>query len=269
MSEIDAAQTGALAAPAQNSAPAEQSQVQGSESATEQVEAQPQEKPRDEKGRYVPQERVNEITRARREAERERDFYRQQLEQFQRQPPAQQAPQDIPDPSAYDFDMQKWGSDLASRVQQTAFEQAQQQFHQAQRQAYEQQLIQSFASKESEYAAANPDYWEGVSALNSVANFGPDVGEILATSDHGPAVLHYLSQHLDEADRISRLPPHIAAAQIGRIEAKVSAPKPKPVTSAPAPAPVLTGSGASAAKDINKMTTEERIAYWNAQSRGR
>lgn len=266
MSDIDAAQTGATAAPAQISAPAEQPQVQGSESATEQVDAQPQDKPRDEKGRYVPQERVNEITRARREAERERDFYRQQLEQFQWQQPAQQVPQDIPDPSAYDFDMQKWGSDLASRVSQTAFEQAQQQFHQAQRQAYEQQLIQSFASKESEYAAANPDYWDGVSALQSVANFGPDVGEILATSDHGPAILHYLSQHLDEADRISRLPPHIAAAQLGRIEAKVSAPKPKPVTSAPAPAPALQGGTQPASKDPARMSDEEWLAA-NRRSR--
>lgn len=266
MSDIDAAQTGATAAPAQNSAPAEQPQVPSSESATEQVDAQPQDKPRDEKGRYVPQERVNEITRARREAERERDFYRTQLEQFQRQQPAQQVPQDIPDPSAYDFDMQKWGSDLASRVSQSAFEQAQQKFHQAQRQAYEQQLIQSFASKESEYAAANPDYWDGVSVLQSVANFGPDVGEILATSDHGPAILHYLSQHLDEADRISRLPTHIAAAQLGRIEAKVSAPKPKPVTSAPAPAPALQGGTQPASKDPARMSDEEWLAA-NRRSR--
>jgi len=54
----------------------------------------------------------------------------------------------------------------------------------------------------------------------------------IMTSDAGPSILRYLDQHRDDAVRIFNLPPARAAAEIGKIEAILNAPKPK--VSAPA-----------------------------------
>jgi hypothetical protein len=92
--------------------------------------------------------------------------------------------------------------------------------------------------------------------------------EVIADSDVGPSIVHYLGEHLDAADRIQRLPPHKAAAEIARIEAQVKAPKPKPVSKAPTPTPAL-GGGSAAQKDPERMTTEEWLAHRNNQLRAK
>jgi hypothetical protein len=251
MSGIENAENGAVVEKIEAPAPV------SSDATAEQTQDQ---KERDDKGRFVPQERVNEITRARRQAERERDELRQQLEFMRSQTPQPQQQAGIPDPSELGWDLQQWGKALTENVSRTAYEQAQAQIRQEQQQAYEAQLLQQFEAREQAFAAQSPDYFDRVQSLMGTVTFTPAVGEILATSDHGPAVLDYLAQHLDEADRISRLPPHMAAAQIGRIEAKVSAPKAKPASNAPAPVPTL-GGGARSTKPVGEMTYEEYKAY--------
>ena len=261
MSGEEAAQTGAevAAAPA---TPAPQSSQPTGEQETQQQEGQP----RDENGKFIPRERFNEVYGKHKQAERENAYLRQQLAQFQQQPqqPAQQQAQNIPDPNDFNWDLQQWGSSLSEQVAKTAYEQARQQFEQQQRYQYEQQILQQFESREAEYAQANPTYYDNVAALQQAIGFDPHIGEALALSDHGPAVLDYLAQHLDEADRISRLPAHIAAVQLGRIEAKVSSPKPKPVTQAPTPPPALSG-GAVSTKDPGNMTDAEWYEYERSQ----
>jgi hypothetical protein len=264
MSGEEAAQTGAevAAAPA---TPAPQSSQPTGEQETQQQEGLP----RDENGKFIPRERFNEVYGKHKQAERENAYLRQQLAQFQQQPqqPAQQQAQNIPDPGEYDWDLQKWGSTLSEQVAKTAYEQARQQFEQQQRYQYEQQILQQFESREAEYAQANPTYYDNVAALQQAIGFDPHIGEALALSDHGPAVLDYLAQHLDEADRISRLPAHLAAVQLGRIEAKVSSPKPKPVTQAPMPPPAL-GGGSQPNELSDKTTIDEWMAKRNAKRKG-
>jgi len=262
MSEVENAPTGAEVAPVANADIPQATQAP--EPTTEQVEAQEQERPRDDKGRFVPQERVNEITRARREAERRADALERELMAVRQSQPAQHQPQDAPTLEAYNGDFNAWSQAITQYAIHQAETRAEARFRNHEQQRSFQQVAEQFDSRSREYEVANPGFSERMEALGHSVQFNPQVLEAIALSEHGPAVVDHLAQHLDEADRLARLPPHIAALQLGRIEAKVSAPKAKPVTNAPAPAPTL-GGGAAAPKDPDKMTVEEWTAWRRSQ----
>ena len=268
---VDTAQTGAPAATpeVEQVAPVEQQETQNSAPETEEEK---QERSRDEKGRF--QSRLNEITRARREAERtaernaqERDFYRQQVEAYQRQgqtPQNNQPRNDMPTPEDFGYDLAQWGQAVTEKLRSEAMQSADQRFQQQTMQQQQVQVFSQFEEKERAYAQSNPEYFDRVEQLTSVVNFNPVVGEILATSDHGPALVDYLAQHLYEADQLSRMPPHLAAVQLGRIEAQLAQHKPKPVSGAPAPPPKINGSAAGS-KDPEKMTSDEWMRWRQTQ----
>lgn len=248
MSDVETALTGAEVAPVANADTPQIEQAQAPESTTEQVDTQADAPPRDDKGRYVPQERVNEITRARRDAERREQAAEQraqqaeqQLAQYTRQPSQPSA--DVPTLEAFGYDTDAWQRALTEHVSQRAMSQVEQRAQQYEQQRSMQQVSDRFEERSREYSLANPGFDDRLADLSRNVQFNQYVVEAIGHSDHGPAVVDYLAQHLDEADRVSRLPPHLAALQLGRIEAKVSAPKPKPVTNAPNPAPVLGGGG--------------------------
>lgn len=269
MSDVETAQTGAQVVPAQDPLKAEVTQVEGPEATTGQVdEPKPDDRPRDEKGRYVPQERVNEITRARREAERERDFLRQQLEHFQQQAPQPRTTSDVP-PDINDFtDFNEWNRANAEFIRGQATREFEQRFQQQQLQARQIEVATHFEARANAYAADNPGFDERFTAFAQAFQPHREVAEAIALSEQGPAVFDYLSQHWDEADRIFRMPAHLAAAQIGRIEERLSKPSPKPVTKAPTPAPVL-GGGSTSQKDPARMSDAEWLAHERMQRRGR
>lgn len=270
MSEVEIAQTGAQVAPAET-AQQEQPQEQAQVSTTEQVEVQERtEQPRDEKGRYVPQERVNEITRARRQAERELEAERRraqelesQLSQFrqQRQPAAQV--EAMPSPADFNYDMDAWGRAMTEQVTRRAEQIAEERLRSHQTQTQQQQAAQAFSERVRAYSVQHPDLPDKLNELDSAVQFKPEVVEALVSSEHGPAIAHYLADHLDEADRISRLPPHLAAVQLGRIEALVTAPKAKPVTAAPPPAPTVSGGSAHRNGIRPGMSYEQYVAARN------
>lgn len=253
MSDVEnTAQTGAEAATAE--VPQEQQNAQVS--ATEQVETQEQQdRARDEKGRYVPQERVNEITKARRTAERELEAERRRVQELEQRLSAiapqqsQVSDESVPTLEQYGWDHAKWAHAVTEYATRNALTQAEQRLRDQERAKSMQDIESKFEERARAYAAANPDYDRVMAELGASVRLQNEVIETIGLSEHGPAIVHYLGQHLDVADRVSRLPAHLAAVEIGRIEAKVSAPKPKPVTSAPLPGQTLSG-GSSAQKGI-------------------
>lgn len=261
MSDIDTAVDGANpAAPVPEVA---QEPPQISANAEVQDETPPDDKPRDEKGRFV-QERINELTKARRQAERERDALAHQVEslrsQHQTPPPSEKAPT----PADFQYDLDAWAVAHADHVANKAREGAAQEFAQRQQQQSQAQVFAQYEAREKVYAVSHPGYADALDALKSSVQLHPSVVEVMAHSDHGPAIVEHLGTHLDEADRISRLPPHLAAYELARIEAKVSAPKPKPVSAAPSPPPAL-GGGSVVKKDPERMTDAEFAAWRRSQ----
>lgn len=84
----------------------------------------------------------------------------------------------------------------------------------------------------------------------------------IRASEDGPDIAYYLGTHVEEAQRIYRLPPLLAVSEIGRIGAKLaSAPPPtKPVTRAPAPITPV-GSGSSPQQTDDPLDTDD-IETW-------
>lgn len=269
MSDVETAQTGAEVAPVETTATTpEQTQEVAQTPTAEQVETQTQEqeRTRDEKGRFVPQERVNEITRARREAERRAQYLEQELAQLRQGQPQRQSSQSTErPPSLQDFQtVEEWGEAIAEYSAHQALSRAEQTFQQRDQYHTQQQIAQQFQAKEAAYAATVPDYLDRVAELTSAIALPGEVLMAISQSDHGPAVAYHLAQHLDVADRLSRMHPVAAAVEIGRIEARLSAPKPKPVTQAPAPVPTLSGSSV-VSKDLASLSYED---YKRARSGG-
>lgn len=254
---VDGANT---AAPAET----EVAQTEQQETSAAPAEAeQGQEAERDEQGRFKrrdAQERINELTRARRQAERERDAYAQQLAQYANQQQTQQRPAENL-PAFEDFnDLNAWGRAVAEKAADQARQAAAMEFATRQQQSTQAQVFSTYEAREREYVSQHPEYRDAYDALQSSVRFDQAVLEVLADSDAGPAIVHYLGEHLDAADRIQRMPPHKAAAEIARIEARVKAPKPKPVSKAPSPVPAL-GGGSAAQKDPDQMTTDEWVVW--------
>lgn len=80
--------------------------------------------------------------------------------------------------------------------------------------------------------------------------------DLVLASDEAPDVLYYLGQHRNEAASIATMSDLDAARAIGRIEARLSAPKPRLTTEAPEPISPVRGK-ASGSKDPEKMTFAE------------
>ena len=263
MSNDEIAVDGAQVAPAEN---AEIETEQTSTPAeTESPDTPEPELPRDDKGRFVPQERVNEITRARRQAERERDEYRTKWEQSQTQTQPAAQSEKPPTPEDFGYDLTAFGAALTEHTVKQARAQAAQEFSQRQQQASQAQLYSQFGERERPYAAANPGYEEAVQSLASNVRFDPSTLEVIAESEHGPAVLHHLAAHLDVADRIARMHPVKAAYEIAKLEAQVTAQKVKPVSKAPSPSPTLTGGSANKSALNDDLSADEWLARRRAQ----
>lgn len=257
MSEVDTPVEGAATLPETPAQPEAQVTPQEPATATPDEPTEPTQ-PRDENGRF--QKRVNELTRQRYEAQREAQRLQAEMAEL-RQQVARLTQPPPPDPSQ---DFPAYVRHLASEEARSLVEAQQGQWQQHQEQQRFQTIAQQYATREAEYVASHPDYPEAVEAFVSVVGENPQLAEVLMTSDHGPAVAHYLGSHLDEAASIAAMPPHLAAAAVARIEARVT-PKPKPATSTPAPVPTLGGS-AVVQKDPAKLTYAE---YRKAREEGR
>jgi hypothetical protein len=267
-SETPAVDGASPAAPVETVAPATTEQETPQVPATAEG-SDPAERERDEKGRFKPtaQDRINELTRARREAERERDLLRAQLAQGQPNPQTKPTAASDKPPSLedFDYDIAAFGHAMTEYAVKQAEQRVEARFREQNTHQTQAQLAAQFAERERSYAVAHPDYADSVSALASTATFGDEVLEVLAGSEHAPAVVHYLGKHLDEAEALSRMSPAKAAFELARIEAKVTAPKPKPpVSNAPTPPPTLSG-GSVVQKDPDRMTTAEWLAWRRSQ----
>lgn len=91
-----------------------------------------------------------------------------------------------------------------------------------------------------------------------VIGMSRDFLEIITSSDVGPKMINHLGHDLDEAARIASLPPVQMARELTKLEVKLSKPQ-KTVTNAPEPIKHISGNKATASKNPEKMTFQEKI----------
>ena len=250
----------------QSAAPVQQAQDQAQaakpEGGQEPTEKQPEQAAR--KGGA--QKRIDELTRARHEADRRALFWEEQARQNQ-----SAASKDAPKPARSEFAdesdfleaLTDWKTDqkLTAHKQQTTAER--QQEAEASQSAARFDLYQQ---RVNDSAEAMPDYHEVVGQSDVPA--APHVLESIIESDSGPALAYHLAKNPDVAERLNDMTPLQAAREIGRIEAQLAQPKAetppqKRTTNAPAPInPVRGGNGQFA-----KSAEQQSDAEWYAANR--
>lgn len=194
------------------------------------------------------QERIDEITRIRREeerqriaAERENERLRQELEQLKPKRPAGMKLAD------FDYDEERFSEYVAEQIEERA------------RVAAEEQLTQQkaadrmaeFAKREDQYAAQFDDYHQAT--RNPELRITQPMVAIAQGSDNGPAILYHLAKNPEQAARISMMQPVDIAREFGRIEA-TAVQRPTSITKAPEPTPKL--KAAEKAKTIRSDSPE-------------
>lgn len=213
--------------------------------------------------------RIDELTKAREDAKRERDYWREQA--MRNQPAAQQQPEkaqeqvdDEPKPEDFDFDMGKYNrawydwrkgqDDKASAAAKKAEQQRERQ--------------RKFQESAAAFAESNPDFHEVIS--NPALPISEQMAEVISESDNPAAVAYYLAKNPQEAQRIAEMSPAGIGRAIGRIEASLITPAPEPqrqptpktVTKAPPPVTTLSGSPA-----VVKSLDDMSMAEYDAQRR--
>lgn len=122
--------------------------------------------------------------------------------------------------------------------------------------AAQEELKSSWLEKVEAASEELPDLREKLEDMGKAFDgVDPDYGEFLAATimscDNGPQMMYYLSQHIDEARKIVASGPASATLALGRLDARfakapVSEEKPKKkVSDAPKPPASLRGSGRS------------------------
>lgn len=236
-------------------------QAEGQTAATTDADKAAQEaRERDDKGRFKGvQPRIDELTRARREAEREAAYWKA-VANGQGAGSAQAAPVK-PTPDKFD-DYGAYVEALTDWKAEQAVVKLSQQRAQAQ-----QQEVRTTTWNERQAAArtAMPDYDEVVGASETpIANH---VAEVILESDHGPALAYHFARNPEVLTRLNGMSALQAAREVGRIEASLASPTTQTAvstvktTNAPKPASTTASQGRTTNVDPSRMSMDEYRKY--------
>jgi hypothetical protein len=194
-------------------------------------------------------DRIDELTAARREAEREAEYWRSKATQAPA--PAQEPQQPLrdeaePDPSKYTY-----GETDANFIRDHATYHARKAFREEQerdQQARAQQTAQAqFAEREAKAVEQFDDFYQVVGhGYDKAVKVIPQAAQqAILECEVGPQIAYHLAKNPAEARRLSAMSPLSQAREIGRLEAKLTAAPltPKTATQAPEPSPSLRGAG--------------------------
>ena len=223
------------------------------------------------------QQRFDELTRARREAERRAAFAEEQLAQQRKVAPDLGEKPKLED---FDFDQEAYLDALADyKLKQRLAESETSRAEEARIEQERREAIE-FRTREHSVRAEYPDYDQVVYSPNTPIT--DTMASAIRKDDNGALVAYFLGKNPDIAYKIARAPAHVQYQAIGDLSDKISeyrqtngngdqtaapnATKPL-VSSAPPPPPTIQSRGASGSKPPEKMTTEEWMEWRNKQAR--
>lgn len=190
------------------------------------------------------EERISELTRLRREAERDAEYWKQKAT-VTTAPTPTPASTDSSRPRLENFDTTESYEDaLLEWHGRQSYERTQQE-RQKER---ESEAIRHFNAKADKLREAYDDFDEVVQA----PVFTKAMRSVLLTSEHGPVMAYYLGrpENIKVAEKIASLPAEMQPYEIGKLETQLLlAQKTKKVPSAPPP---ITPVGANAATPVNE-----------------
>ena len=207
------------------------------------------------------EKRIKQLVAKQREAERQAEYWRGVASQG-KQAPTQTATGTTPAPTVDQFEA--YDDYLVAKAKhEIKIEQAanDQQARISSASAAFTERINKAAEKEPEILEIVNDPTLPVSTVMSL---------VIKESEAAPEILKYLSEHREEAMKITRMTPGTAAREIGKIEYKLlNQPKPeiKKVSQAPEPIKPVESKGAQAI-DIEKLSMDEYVKRRNQEQFG-
>ncbi len=214
---------------------------------------------RNEKGQFKPklQERIDEITRQRHEAEREAAYWRGIAETRA----AKEQPKADAEPKAEYFS--DYGEYVRALAKFEAKSLVKAELTQLEAQRQDQAKASTWQQRAEAVKAELPDFDQVM--RTSTAPMTQAMAEAIRESEAGPKVAYHLAQNPEVAARLAQLSPLAAAREIGKLEASLStaaapAPAAKKITSAPTP-PTPVGSGRSTTGDPGKMSQADYMEW--------
>lgn len=222
-----------------------------------------QQNERDEKGRFKGvQPRIDELTRARREAEREAAYWRQVAQGAQT--PAQAAPQR---PAPENFE--KYDDYIDALTDWKAEQAVAKRMEQDSTRKVVETRAQTFAERQAQARALMADYDEVVGGSDTPIT--QHVGETIMESDLGPQLAYHFAKNPDVLMRLNSMSPVQAAREIGKLEATLST-KPaapaaptKKVSNTPAPAGTMGTQGRATTPALQNLSMEEYMKQRKTQ----
>jgi hypothetical protein len=200
------------------------------------------ERPRDEEGKFISpkaQKRIDELTWKSHEAERQAEHWRQ-MAMAQQQPPPKAEEVKLPTLESVGYDESKYQAALIEYATKQAEQVVERRLTEAEQKRAEQARMESFATRQREFAKATPDFEDRV-LRDPTLPITAAMRDVILDSPAGPELAYHLATNREQADAISRLPAHLAALEMGRIEGRLAALKEaakRPVISkAPPPPP--------------------------------
>lgn len=145
---------------------------------------------------------------------------------------------------------------------------------QKQQQAHLNKAQTEFAERVAKAMKDIPDYAEVVEAADD-ADVPPHMAQYIVESDIGPLLGYHLAKHPEVLERLSKLSPVRAVAELGKLEAtlekKPEAEKPavREVSRAPSPIAPLEGKNSTVTKDPSQMTFQELRAHRQSERAAR
>ena len=185
--------------------------------------------------------------------------YAEKLESLTRQPQAQQqeAKQDGK-PKLEQFEKVEDYVEAVAEWKMQSHQQAQARQTEEQRVSNFKKQIEVNSQRVYDLAEQNPEFdSEEFDAVMSNPNMASEVAFAIMESDVAPKLMLHLQKNPDEVDRISKLSPARQAAEIGKLEVKLSAPKEIKVSKAPAPVKPVGSRGSTSSGNPSEMSQAE------------
>lgn len=181
--------------------------------------------------------RIDELTRYRREAERERDYWREMALRSNPQPVKADEPaappqaSKIPTLADFEYDESKYQTALIEFTKAEARREAEAVLKAEREREAQERAVKTWTEKAAEFAKSKPDYAEKVN--DPTLPISTPMVKAIQASEIGPEVAYHLAENRDLAAEIARLPADAAAFAIGRLEGRLLAQKEASKAAAP------------------------------------
>jgi hypothetical protein len=137
---------------------------------------------------------------------------------------------------------------------------------QAEMELHNNTIVETFKDRANDVRKFVKDFDQVTQAASVSPNHPQTIGLILE-SEKGPQLVYHLAKHPEKVHELNSMSPPRQAAEIGRLEARLSKSEPKKETKAPPPVPPLRSSAPIEEKDPEKMSMDEFKVWYAAREK--